>query len=238
MDLRKQGLPIYFPHSFRLGVIAKMAKLTLTFKGKMLQSQILAEGTYFIGRDIVNDIQIDSLAVAPRHASVTFQGSETLVKQLDPAYPLVINGNLTEEHKLKHGDRIGVGKHQIYFSDTDPALTGFPSLSTQSFTHTVEEPPQIHPTPITPTLVEASLQVLKGKNIGVVIPLRRAMTRLGTESSGSAVIAHRKDGYFLSALVSSSNVKVNDIEVREDSVQLNHGDILKVGQNTLQFFCQ
>ncbi len=72
----------------------------------------------------------------------------------------------------------------------------------------------------------------------MVIPLRRSMTRLGTESSGSAVIAHRKEGFFLSTLVAATNVKVNGVDVQEESVPLNHGDILKVGENTLQFFCR
>ena len=212
-----------------------MAKLTLTFKGKMLQSQNLIDGTYTIGRDEVNDMQIDSLAVAPRHASVTVVGAERMVRQLDPAYPLVINGNLVSEHLLKHGDRIGVGKHQIYFSDTNVGSNGLPLMPSIGH-HDNPESAQQQPLKAGPVTVEASLQVLKGKNIGVVIPLRRAMTRLGTESSGSAVIAHRKGGFFLSALVAVNDVKVNGVDVQEESVLLNHGDILKVGQNTLQFF--
>jgi hypothetical protein len=62
------------------------------------------------------------------------------------------------------------------------------------------------------------------------------MIRLGTESTGSAVVVHRKEGYFLSALVADNNVKVNNVQIQEESVQLKHGDILKVGDNTLQFF--
>jgi hypothetical protein len=216
-----------------------MAKLTitLTFKGKLLQSLTLTDGTYTIGRNEANDLQIDSLAVAPRHASVTITGTERVVKQLDQAYPLIINGSAVDEHALKHGDRIGVGKHQIYFSDTgasDNASPPIPSIAGNA--ENEEGPtPALKPTSLP---VEASLQVLKGKNIGVVIPLRRAMTRLGTESSGSAVIAHRREGYFLSALVAVNDVKVNGVDIQEESVLLSHGDILKVGPNTLQFFCK
>ena len=235
IDLRLPGFPIYLSNVKMLGV-REMAKLTLTFKGKTLQAQALTDGTYTIGREEINDLQIDSLAVAPRHASVTVVGTERIVKQLDPAYPLVINGNAVSEHLLKHGDRIGVGKHQVYFSDANTGGNGLPlppSLANEEEDH--------EPTPTLktgPTGMDASLQVLKGKNIGVVIPLRRAMTRLGTESSGSAVIAHRKGGFFLSALVAVNDVKVNGVDVQEDSILLNHGDILKVGQNTLQFFCK
>jgi pSer/pThr/pTyr-binding forkhead associated (FHA) protein len=212
-----------------------MAKLTLTFKGKLLQSQPLSDGTFTIGRDEGNDLQIDSLAVAPRHATVHVQGTQRTVTQMNPAYPLIINGDPVTEHELKHGDRIGVGKHQVYFSDSE---VGLPTLRTEP--HPAEKrpaPPESSPFKHG-AITEASLQVLKGKNIGVVIPLRRAMTRLGTESSGSAVIAHRKEGFFLSALVAANDVKVNDVDVQEESVLLNHGDILKVGGNVLQFFCK
>lgn len=210
-----------------------MAKLTLTFKGKLLQAQSLTDGTFTIGRSEGNDLQIDSLAVAPRHATVQVKGALRTVTQVDPAYPLIVNGIPVSDHELKHGDRIGVGKHQVYFSDDD-ALAPRPE----------PHPAENRPAPAGPSpfkhgaTVEASLQVLKGKNIGVVIPLRRAMTRLGTESSGSAVIAHRKEGFFLSALVAVNDVKVNNVDVREESVLLSDGDILKVGSNVLRFFCK
>jgi pSer/pThr/pTyr-binding forkhead associated (FHA) protein len=210
-----------------------MAKLTLTFKGKTLHARNLVDGVCTIGRDDTNDLQIDSLAVAPRHAAVTVVNGEKVVKQLDPGYPLIINGNRVSEHHLMHGDRIGVGKHQIYFSDSDVSLppSGAGDGSQQDATNAAGAKAP-------PSTVEATLQVLKGKNIGVVIPLRRAMTRLGTENSGSAVIAHRKDGYFLSALVADNDVKVNGVDIQEKSVLLSHGDVLKVGGNTLQFFCK
>lgn len=215
--------------------VKEMAKLTLTFKGKMLHAQTLVDGTFTIGRDDTNDLQIDSLAVAPKHASVSVAGREKVVRQLDPDYPLIINGNPISEHPLAHGDRIGVGKHEIYFSDNDKApAVGMPLKHPASPEETKDATP--HAKQHGFVSVEASLQVLRGKNIGVVIPLRRAMTRLGTESSGSAVIVHRKEGYFLSALVADNNVKVNGQPIKEESAHLKHGDVLKVGDNTLQFF--
>jgi pSer/pThr/pTyr-binding forkhead associated (FHA) protein len=214
----------------------EMAKLTLTFKGKTLHSLNLANGTFTIGREETNDLQIDSLAVAPRHATIAVSSNEKLVKQIDPSYPLIINGNPVEEHHLAHGDLIGVGKHQIFFSDTEkPVPPGLPGRVDRDLS---ASEPDHHTAKHGPVGVDASLQVLKGKNIGVVIPLRRAMTRLGTEAAGSAVIAHRKEGYFLSALVAVNDVQVNNVDIKEDSVLLNHGDVLKVGGNTLQFFCR
>jgi pSer/pThr/pTyr-binding forkhead associated (FHA) protein len=205
-----------------------MAKLTLTFKGTTLQSQTIDKPSFIIGRDEGNDLQIDSLAVAPQHASITTDGLERVIKQMDPDYPLVINGVRTTEHVLQDGDSIGVGKHAVIYSKgvaEAPALKGFNREIQPGFKSTSASS-------------EASLQVLKGKNIGVVIPLRRGMTRLGKEGSGSAVIAHRKEGFFLSNLVESETVQVNNNSIQEHSVLLQHGDILKVGDNLMQFFCE
>ncbi len=209
-----------------------MAKLILTFKGRELQTRLLDELPFTIGRNADNDLQIDSLAVAFHHASV-FAGKDGIaIKQLDSNFPLIINGAQTSEHSLKDGDSIGIGKHEILFSD-DREKIGV------KLERSGAEEKKDHPKPIPFSHIgkEASLQVLRGKNIGVVIPLRRAMTRIGSEESGAAVIAHRKEGYFLSSLA-SKGVQVNSVEVREESIQRNNGDILKVGPNTLQFFCK
>ncbi len=209
-----------------------MAKLILTFKGRELQSRFLDELPFSIGRDADNDMQIDSLAVAPHHVSLFADQEGIAIKSLDPDFPLNVNGVQSDEHHLQDGDCIGIGKHEIFFSNENVRVEKKQTSALSSGHRT--EPKFFHSNPM---VKEASLQVLRGKNIGLVIPLRRAMTRIGSEESGSAMIAHRKEGYFLSALA-SEGVKVNSVEVRDESIQLNHGDIVKVGPNTLQFFCE
>lgn len=214
-----------------------MARLTLTFKGRTLQVIPIEDTEISIGRDPDNVLQIDSLAIAPRHATIAAEGDGYCLCPSDRAYAVTVNGHKVEKHRLKHGDNIGLGKHLLIFLDdakeweaqvTGAAANKLPDVDDMSLSQ--QAPHNAAP--------EASLQVLKGKNIGLVIPLRKAMTRLGTEETGSAVIARRKDGYFLSTLVASDKVLINEIPIFEESVRLSHGDILKVGPHHLRFFAE
>ncbi|MDD5034399.1 MAG: FHA domain-containing protein [Methylococcaceae bacterium] len=199
-----------------------MAKLTLKFKGKELLTLPIEAKRFKIGRDPENDLSVDSLAVAPYHATLSPLGEDYIVRAVDPDYPLTVNGEEVFEQRLAEGDCIGVGKHEIYFTRN--------AMGRGKGAHVAHEPGH------DAGMGEASLQVLKGKNIGLVIPLRKAMTRIGNEEQGSAVIAHRKEGYFLSALVTVHELEVNNIPIKDESVLLNHGDVVKVGRNVLQFF--
>ena len=82
--------------------------------------------------------------------------------------------------------------------------------------------------------LEASLQILSGKHIGRVIPLKRALIRLGNHES-VAVIARRKDGYFLSSLSGGEKIKLNGHPLEDRTVQLKPGDKLEIDRNLLLF---
>ena len=85
---------------------------------------------------------------------------------------------------------------------------------------------------------EANLQILNGKHIGRLIPLNRALTRLGKAGSGIVVIARRKEGYFLSPLESEQTIRVNKHSVGQQSIRLAHGDTLEIDETAMQFFVE
>jgi predicted component of type VI protein secretion system len=208
-----------------------MARLTLTFKGKSLQVMPIEAGEIGIGRDPANALQIDSLAIAPRHAVIQCGEEGILIRQLDQNYPLLVNNRQIKEHRLNDGDRISIGKHVLHFAD-DGLITNAksdPEPPENADEATVSKP--------APQGLEASFQVMKGKHIGLVIPIKSALTRLGKDESGSAVVIRRNEGYFLSALSAVETVLVNDIPVNDQSVRLQNKDIVKVNQHVLQFFC-
>lgn len=198
-----------------------MPRLILTFKDRTLQELPIEAEEINIGRDPGNALHIDSLAVAPHHAVVRMKDNGLRVFAVDAAHPVLVNGQQVSEHALADRDRITLGKHEIIFRDEDAQFdagkAGFKPL-----THAPE----------------ASLQVLRGKSIGLMIPLRGGMTRLGKDESGSAVIAKRRDGYFLSALSATQSVQVNDAAVGDETVRLSSGDKLRIGENLFQFFCE
>lgn len=210
-----------------------MAKFTLTFKGRFIQIFNFEQGEISIGRDPSNSIPIDSLAVASLHATVTLDKDGASLKQANGSASILVNNQKKTEHSLIDGDAITIGKHTLlYSSRTSPIpsedkffkeLTAFAANNKESSE--------------TPNIV-ANLQILRGKNIGRIIPLNRAMTRLGKPGSGVAVIARRKDGFFISPLENNAFIKLNKNEIGEESIRLQNGDTLEIEKNTLRFYLE
>lgn len=186
-----------------------------------------------IGRDPANALRIDSLAIAPHHAVIRCGDEGTFIRQVDQNYPLLVNSRKVSEQRLSHGDRITIGKHLLYFAD-DGTAARTQAESDPEVPEQAEETPTPKPAP---QPQQASFQVLKGKHIGLVIPIKGALTRLGKDNSGAAVIIRRDGGYFVSALSAAEAILVNDIAINDQSVRLNDRDIVKVNQHVLQFFC-
>jgi len=212
-----------------------MAKLTVNFKSIEISSYLFDDKVVHIGRDDSNDIQIDSLAVAPAHAAIVIRENSAIVKQLNDHFPLIVNGQVTKEWKLENEDTITLGKHDLVFQGTqaepEPAeaetiMLNKGKATSSSFEDEYDE--QHAPS--------ASLQVLDGPNIGKVVALKKAMTRLGNENSGIVIISRRRDGYFMSALKNNGNITVNKMPINESYVKLNKYDILSINNVSLQFF--
>ncbi len=201
-----------------------MAKLTLSFKGNTIQVHRCDRGIVTVGRDPDNTITIDSLAVAPKHIIIDLDQADgpELVRECDDRFPVRVNGEpVDRRRRLSDGDIIGLGKHTLTFSaETSPRA---------SETAAETKPPAKEPT--------AVLQFLNGKNIGRVIPLKQAMVRLGHTDNG-AVIARRRNGYFLSSLEGGQDIRINGEPLGDRTVALNHGDKIEIDRSRLLFCLQ
>ncbi|MDF1584364.1 MAG: FHA domain-containing protein [Methyloprofundus sp.] len=209
-----------------------MAKFTVFFKDKPIHSSIFESGNVHIGRDETNDLAVDSLAIAPAHAVVVLRNSPPLIKQLNSDFPLIINGIQHKETMLQDGDTITIGKHRIVYSSTEKfASTLSPKHPeepeneklNQEFNNRVNLP-------------EANLQVMGGKHIGRLIPLKKTMIRLGREGSGIIVITRRKEGYFVSMLEVNNEIKINGTELADQTLLLKNNDTLIIDKIPMQFF--
>lgn len=214
-----------------------MAKLTVYFKDKPIQSGIYDTGVVHIGRDDSNDLVVDSLAVAPAHAVVVIKEGSCIIKQLNEKFPLLVNSQATKEHSLQNNDIINVGKHYIVYSTTESILDNprfAPSTDSQDLDvlalnakldQVVKQP-------------EAHLQVMDGLHIGRILPLKKVMTRLGHEGAGLVVIARRKDGYYVSALQGHEGLRVNKQPLGDQTLLLKPNDILEIDKTPMLFFMQ
>ncbi len=217
-----------------------MAKLTVFFKYKAIDSYLFEKGVVHIGRDETNDLSIDSLAVAPAHAAIITRGNISTIKQLNENFPLIVNGQKVKECDLNNNDTITLGKHDIVYSVTETVepepqpqqqheIGGFGhGRSPANFS--VDDDDQDHALP------PANLQVMSGANIGKVLPLKKSMTRLGNAGSGVVVISKRKDAYYISALENKGVLTINSQPLADSNVKLSNNDIIVINQTSLQFF--
>ena len=203
-----------------------MAKFTIYFKDKAIQSQIFDSGVVRIGRDESNDLVIDNLTVAPAHAVVIINIDNCIIKQLNDEHPLIINGEKTKEAFLQQNDVIGVGKHSIVFSTTE-SVSPIANKDVDVLNTKIDDKTNIP---------NANLQVLEGQNIGRILPLKKAMTRVGHNGSGMIIISKRKDGYFISSLESGSKILINQKPLDDKTIQLNNNDTILINKVLMQFF--
>jgi len=193
-----------------------VAKLTLSFKDRKLKVFALQPGICLIGRDPECAIVIDSLAVEPQHARIRADGEHFVVEAVSPDNEVRVNQQaIGQAHRLGAGDLIQVGKHRLSFSEDSGG--------------TVLEPGHQQPTPV------AWLQIQNGAHLGRTIRLDKAFTRVGKPDSDLAVIAHRDDGYFLSALQGERSPEINDQVLGDVSRRLAHGDRILIGELQVQF---
>ena len=208
-----------------------MAKFTIYFKEKVIHAGVFESGVVHIGRDDSCDLMVDSLAVAPAHAVAVFKDAGWVIKQLNDKFPLFINNRPMKECTLQNNDVINIGKHYIVFNTE--------WSSTTSHAEIVKNKPLPALSELLPENIkapEAGLQVMNGEHIGRILPLKKAMTRLGREGAGVVVIAHRKEGYYISALQGDESLAVNQQPLGDKIVKLHHADVIVVDKIPMQFF--
>ena len=207
-----------------------MPKLTLSFKGHVIDVHHLEKGETCIGRNENCEIWIDSLAVAPQQALIR-QSSEHAyqLEAMDENFPVLVNRQPIEVAPLSHGDVIQVGKHTLTYADDVMELGADLSAG--------QEADDLDDEDLTPSELRAAgmLQIMNGENFGRIIPLKRNMTRIGHAGGDCAMISKRDDGYFLSFLEGPNPPVVNQISIGNGSHRLNDGDIIEVGGTKMQF---
>lgn len=194
-----------------------MAKLTLSFKERILKVFALPSGECLIGRDSDCTVSIDSLAIEPRHARIRSVDEVFTVEPMSDAVEVQVNEEaISEARSLKEGDKIQIGKHTLRFSE-ESSVTDQNSIVTRI-----------------PTV--GWIQIQSGSHLGRTIRLNKAFTRIGKPDVDLAVIAHRDHGYYLSYLHGDNKPQVNDEDIGEESHKLQNGDKITIGELKLQFF--
>jgi hypothetical protein len=210
-----------------------MAKLTLTFKGRIIDVFHIENDKTVIGRNDDCTISIDSLAVAPTHLVITRNDDQNyLLQALEETFPVLVNHEKTEKTTLNHGDIIQVGKHTLSFAedvmDLAADLDGHPTYDPLTDN---DEPIESDESKTRSGI----LQIMNGDDFGRIIPLKRNMTRIGRTGGDCAMIARREEGYFISFLEGPTPPRINQKPIGDQAQLLKNGDMIDLGGTQMQF---
>lgn len=210
-----------------------MSNLTLSFKGQNLKLFSIRRGSLFIGNDPACEIHIDSLAINAKHARLDTEDQVSILHNLSTAdgEGISVNNVKVEQHTLKDGDVIQIGKHTLTYKyepiqDDDIEFTQMSSASLEMPSVTSSQE-MVRP---------GWLQIMTGQNLGKTLSLNRSMTNLGKPGVATALITRRSDGYFISHLEGKHPPLVGNVPIDEKNHKLNDGDTITIGNVKMQFY--
>ena len=218
-----------------------MSKLTLSFKGKVLRVFPVHQGVIEIGSDKNCFVHIDSLAVEPKHARIETHGADSILFDKKSEEGTFINQTRITEHKLKDGDVIRIGKHNLLYTYEEVSQLDANESSTSIDIHPVMEELKTREQNEkfkSETAKHGWLQILNGQNLGKTLSLNRTMTNLGKPGVATAVITKRSDGYFISHLEGKYPPSVGSESIGDRSIKLSDGDTIKIGNIKMQFYME
>lgn len=194
------------------------ARLVLSSGDLVLRSVPLLGERVSIGRRPYNDMALDDLTVSGEHALVlrfgNGSGSQWRVRDLRSRNGTLVNGSPVVEQVLQDGDLIDIGVYRIKFvgggsaaADDDPAVAGS----------------------------SACVELLNGPTAGTRINLDRAINSIGATGTQVAVIARRRNGYFVTHLEGLAFPLVNGEPIGLLAHPLAHNDLIELGGTMMRF---
>lgn len=233
------------------------AKIILMLNGQTESEYLLNKETISIGRRPENDIPVDNLAVSGRHAQIITILNDSFLEDLNSTNGTYVNGSLIKKHALKHGDIIGIGKHQLKYlneaaSDDDgfektmiirpdavgmPEATGSHEIGASVGKIAALEAKQGAKAPQAGKA--AKLQILNGANAGKELELTKALTTIGKPGTQVAAITRRPQGYFIIHVEGGSGNQtpiINGKNIGTQATSLKDHDIIEVAGVKMEFF--
>ena len=239
-----------------------MPTIELLFNEKPINYYSIETGNkLLIGRNNVNDIVIDNLAVSAQHAKIESIGNGFLFVDLQSENGSFVNDLHTNSHWLNHGDIITVGKHTLKFSNPDEnknkktrayGNTKTMQIDTKKFRELMNRSQEKEGIDVKSANDKGNKQK---EQIGVLsyltgkkqnLQLNAKMIRIGKDPNSDilvkglrfgktcAVINKLPDGWHINYVEGFTKPKLNK-KVIKDSAKLKNLDIISIGSTKLQF---
>jgi hypothetical protein len=237
-----------------------VAKLVMKSTTGEIEEVPLTKETTTIGRKPSNDIHIDNLSVSGSHAQVITILEDSFLEDLGSTNGTYVNGKLIKKHALENGDKIILGKYQMFYenssahSDQDLEQTmiirpGEAGMPEEAGSKEIDKSVQKISAAIASEVASgknqidlsksACLQLLSGANAGKELILKKALTTIGQPGVQVAAITRRPHGYFLIHVDGGPNntvPKVAGNPIGPNAHPLKDHDIIEVAGVKMEFY--
>ena len=160
-------------------------RLLLSTASQQLRQIVIDKPRLTIGRRPYNDIMLDDLTVSGEHAVLLTRAGASVIEDLRSRNGTLVNDEPVIQRALLDGDRIEIGIYRLQYVIESLIPEG-------------DRPPEW-----------ACLEALSGDGAGKVIAIDRPIVSLSDASGQVAVIARRRNGFFITHLEGTTFPLVN-----------------------------
>lgn len=94
-----------------------LTKIVLRSKGKFVSEHFFGSGKVIVGRSPDNEIDVESPFVSRHHAQIVSDKSESTIEDLNSTNGIFLNDKRVKKHRLRDGDVVAIGFHQLVYTD-------------------------------------------------------------------------------------------------------------------------
>jgi predicted component of type VI protein secretion system len=192
---------------------AQVVKLVIRRGDALVRNMLLNKNRLTIGRRPYNDLELDDLTVSGEHSVIHVQENEIVIHDLHSKNGTVVNGETVQKQHLVSGDEIHVGIFTIR------VLVG-----EQSNERAMMAQSEIGVLQSSDAQGQTTEQVLS-----------RPINSLGIAGQHMAVIARRRNGFFITHLEGINFPSVNGESIGLAAHPLSNADRIHLGNQTYTF---
>ncbi len=220
-----------------------MPQVIISLDGMQVHKVYLQNESTSVGRHPHHAVVLDDQTVSGNHCTFEQSGlSDVYVVDVGSTNGTYINGKMVRRHLLQNGDVMAIGRYRLkYFSAnelTDEAKTA--AMPLDSFSQSSFAPSSFDPgrTVVAGTPLQASLRVLSGSSVGLVMPVVKAVSTYGKPGVALVAIAQRRHGYYVSCMDATEPPTLNGLPIGSDAVLLQDRDVLELAGTAMEFCLQ
>jgi len=233
-----------------------MARVILVFNKQVIKDYPFTKENMTMGRAEENDIVIDNLAVSGYHARIDRAGDTYILTDLQSTNGTFANDKKIVSYKLRHKDKITIGKHLLFFALSKTEQT---KLEDGELDQTMVLDTAKHKEMLAKQAGKKTMSAPAGsEKVGVIsfingsdqdeIQLTKKLTKIGKAETAeirlgglfmsptAATISRRPNGYAITT-TSGTKVKVNNQSIQESQI-LSDFDTIEIGSYKFQFYTQ